>query len=881
MSRISNMKMIDILSQIDIILRDNDIIYFCKDMDIIKEFTDNFTIETNNQAELADFLVNHEKDFDKERLILLTVVNYKDNIKLLEEGISELEEILTNRRSREGLEEFAKINVKLNDQKEQLKKAIKLGKGSTAIIPMYYYDENKKKFRIDVKDAREVIDGKSINASKYIKRFDNIDSSFKNAEVDDNLGLEYMLQSILLTDIFEVFPTQQFGNDIRTMLLENEVLNKGIISKEQLQELKTLKYYEEYANLIDNVSFHGMLTQIKETLREYAPYIDMEKLLLISAYRFEEALENDIITNNECINAKNILEEILLNIKDKKAHFSGELQMKSDDSYELEEVTYEVKDIVECLARFTENTYVTKKEIKSYANMVNNKEITLSQIPYEYIDMIFSRSELENLSIQSPENLLTVYIKLGWDNSKILELYETGEIPLEYLKAIKERINLSDVVSFEKLNSYYKDMKENIEDEETLDGYQKYLNLYKEIFINEKNDEEIGANSTLLVEKMVEKFEGKDFNEAIKHYYIDGIITLDSIVEWSNSNTITELFEDGVLTLEDIRKIGTTLGYDYMHNLYTELVYRQDIEYDQRIEYIESGLVDKEDVINLYKNGLIMDEDLINIAHKAILPLDTAREIIDNRQLEDRIKTARVKALGWSDSNLLFNIDGIEKKHTDGVMYTNIFSEGTRKEKLIIDPNIRQKYIEMLGLYRIETECSYDNPFYNYEFYATPDETGAIGVNSVIIAERYYQNKYDEKTFATNNATYFFKYKDFLVLSNLQKKDMMKERENIVFRANHTITTNGKRGTWAENVLHNVLKTMLGSDLAHLSKKEKRTKIIEKMSQMYLKEECKDILDLCKEIDSGEYICNNQGRQYGKVPNKCCLDFDNSEDECR
>ena len=557
------------------------------------------------------------------------------------------------------------------------------------------------------------------------------------------------------------------------------------------------------------------------------------------------------------------------------------MQDKLDGTFTPREITYSVREIKECLSRFCEGEYLTLAQINDYKQKINSFQISLIDIQPQHIDIVFSKEELEKISIMSVENLIYVYEKNKWDTSKIIELYEKEIIPLSYIEKIKYILDLSDYVNFQKLNEYYNTTQIDQENKEALEKYKNYLNLYKEIFITGKNKEEIEEYSSLVIEYLVENLEEKEYKEAIKKYYAEGLITLDSIVEWSDSDIITELFNEEKISLEDIRTVGVDLGYEYLNSLYTRLANSEDIEYDTRIKYIESGLISSEDVISLYQKGLIMDEDLLKLAQKAVIPLEEAKQVIDNRQLEDRIKTARAKAIGWSDSNLLFHIDGIEKKHTDGILYTNVFTESVRKEKLIIDPSVRQRYIEMLGLYRIETDCSYDNPFYNYEFYATPDETGAIGANSVIIAERYFQNKDDERTFATNNATYFFKYKDFLVLSNLQKKDMIKERENIVFRTNHTIATNGKRGTWAENVLHNVLKTILGSDLANLSQREKRSKIIDKMSQMYLKEECEEILELCKKIDSGEYICRADGIQYGKAPNPVEPNIDYNDEETR
>mgnify|MGYP003502135343 CR=1 FL=1 len=65
----------------------------------------------------------------------------------------------------------------------------------------------------------------------------------------------------------------------------------------------------------------------------------------------------------------------------------------------------------------------------------------MSQIDSEYIDIIFSAKDLERLSILTPENLLYVYQKNGWDIQKLLDLYEAGDIPLEYLIALKDNID--------------------------------------------------------------------------------------------------------------------------------------------------------------------------------------------------------------------------------------------------------------------------------------------------------------------------------------------------------------------------------------------------------------------------------------------------------
>ena len=83
-----------------------------------------------------------------------------------------------------------------------------------------------------------------------------------------------------------------------------------------------------------------------------------------------------------------------------------------------------------------------------------------------------------------------------------------------------------------------------------------------------------------------------------------------------------------------------------------------------------------------------------------------------------------------------------------------------------------------------------------------------VGENSVVIAERYYEDIISEEKFATNNATYFFRYKDLLYLSNLKKSEMMKERKNVVFTAYHVLGNEKKIGRWGSSVVFAIAKTM-------------------------------------------------------------------------
>lgn len=850
MSKVIKMSLKDILKRTDVIMRENDIVYICDDINVIKEFVSKFKNGVDNRKEVKKFLIENEKHINKEKFILLTVKNYKDNLAVLENELPKYTERLSSENTPESFSKLASIHMQIHQQKENLENAIKIGKGIETVFSYYYYDEKEKRYKVGIADSREIIDGRKIN-TRATKRFDEVDLNFKGGDPEDKNGLEYVLQSLLLTDLYNVFPNEQIGTEIRMMILENQAIRLGVKTKSELENLKALEKYEEYANIIDNINFEGLLPEIKKTLREYSEYIDMDKLLLISAYRFCEALENGSVKESAYSNVKVILEEILKNIKVSNTHISCKLQNKIDNTYELETVEFDIKELKKYLSRFAGNTYLSSSKIQEYRGKTCAGEIKLNEFPSEYIDTIFSKRELEQLSLLSSENLMYVFQKNNWDVSKVVDLYEKEEISLETISKIKDTINLSDSVSLEKLNLYYKSIREQNENNQAKIEYKRYLNLYKEVFVSGKNNEEVQEISSKVMELIVENFERNEYNEAIKDYFKAGLINLDSILEWNNEDIIIELFAEKLINLEDVKKLVETgkLPVKYLNDLGRDVINNEDMEYEERLRLIKSGYIKEEDIFDLYKKNLIFESDLLKLAEDKIIESRETQRIINSRTMEELEKNSAIRLTG---------LNTLTKKNNDiyASSGNNLGNQGKRRltEKIIIDPNERERFLRLLKAYRANTDLNEDSPFYNYEFYVIPDESGAIGLNSVVIAERYYEDKDTETKFATNNATYFFKYKDLMVLSNLRKSEMTKERENIVFTANHIIASEKREGCWAKSVLTSLVKTMMSCDLKEYSKKNQQMIVRQKLKQIYSPYELNDILQMATEIDLGQYL---------------------------
>lgn len=890
MVKLNNTSVKDIIEELGLVLKQNDIRYFCNNLDVIKEFEEMYTKKSTSLEELEEFLVEHEGELDKENLVLLMALNYAEALVDLEKQKENLSKKFS-KNSQEVFVKLANLQIKIKNYEEKLTAARRIGKGMQKYITLYYYDEEQKRCRVYVIDSREVMEGRKFTNPKNIERFDEIDQDFKQGD-EESYGLEYVIQLLKISDLRVIFPDERFGDIIKTMILENKLISNGIKTIDELQELKDKEDIREYIELMRSSYSKDMLPDVKAVLKEYAKYIDLEKLLLVSAYRFNEYLETEKDANT--LNVRNLLEGILDNIEDRRAKISCELEIEKDGICEMKKIEYSVADINKCLRQFTMTEYLTNEKVEEYREKVNNCETSLLDLPAEYSEIIFSQNELEQLSILSEDNLLYVSNKLNWNGARILstiksmgsctpgalriliknekvseeeliDLYEADIISAEVVKGFGEIIDLSSNINFYKLNEYYNALKQNPKNEELQDKYNKYINLYKTVCLTDKSEEKIQEASNFAMEEIIETFEGKEYNKAIKEYYRSGIITLDSIAEWSNKSLITELYEEGMISLQDVEGVVQrgNLTSSYISEIYEQAIWDSNLSEEQRVSILSTGLVSKQVIEALYRKTLISNEDLKTLTSKGVIEENERKRIIESLGMEEAEANSTICL---SIDN---NIQKIQNKERDLNETSYNYGVSQRKEKIIISPNARDEFFRLLGAKRVQTsKIDANSPFFNYQFYAILGEDGKLHLDSPIIAERYFEEKENERKFATENATYFFQYRDLMVLSNYTQKDeVVSKKENAVFRSSHTIANEKRKGNWASSVIGNVVRTMLSSDLKEYNDDNQKLIILSKIREMYSVERIQEILKLENEIDSGKHL-------YGIVKENSKVDTD-------
>lgn len=885
MKKLAKMNLKELLDSTDLLMHLSDILYFCDDVETINEFVNSTRKNSNlNYKEIKDFLIKHENKINKQKLLLLIVKNYSDNIQLIDSILKD-----NTYKSKSNKSETLELIIQKQKQEQNLNIAKKIGKGMDESFAFYFYNTGTNRYDINIIDSKELIDGIKINSSANLKRFKEIDQDFMESDKTETVGIEYLLQSIVLTDFNNIFPNEQIGDNMKTLLLENQILKNNVKTREELENLK-YQNYDEYENLIENSEFHSILSDMKNLLKKYIKYVDMDNLLAISAYRFEESLENEFISIENAPAIKEILNTIIKHTKNNKT-LTLSLQDRKNNSYDLKDIEYSLTDIINCINRFTDDSYIKKSQIEEYKNKINSEELTLFDLDPQYVKICFSPSELENIAKLNSQNLQYVSTILQWNKDKILNnikfqkncpvellkdfmtqkiiypndiisLYKDNIIDIEYIKNLKEYSNFSNEISASELISLYDNYNKNKSEENNLINYTRYLDLYKEILLND-NPKETEKYSLNFMEQMIENYDKRHIDTHItqlEEFYKQGLLTLNTIIEWNDSSVIetflTDLYKENIIQLNDVKKFvkNGNLPFEYIK----QLVWEENINYEERLKLLQEGWIPEEEIFKLYSKALIREDDLLKLSQKSIISKQKTLDIINNTQLQDLEKYSNiVLVIGDElqkikrDDSLYFN----EEKNTSSKSY---------KPKLMIDPNEREALFSLLKAGKPnKVEISENSPFYNYEFYIIPDESGKVNLNSVVIAERIYEEKEENiknlnKTikYATDNATYFFKYKDLMVLSNyLKKDDAIKETKNIIFKANHTLATDKRNGHWAASVIYGIAKTMLSSDLKEYSKDNQRKIIVEKLSKVYTYDELEKILDKGSSIDSGDYIC--------------------------
>ena len=667
MKKLEELTMKELIEDIGIPMDEKTIwLTFDSDEEVLKDFRDAIIEKSNNVLVTTDgrSIDISEQDYSVKWAMLM--IKYEDRANkqaLIGYSLYKIASYLEKNK-----EDVTK------EERKQYEEAIKkymllLGKRNFNMIYIREKNEEGTVSRLQVINSQELM--------QYIKNGTPLQTLFRPSrknqsridELERRVGLENIVGMLALSD-FETISS--YGNDVGEMLSDLSTFNlQRLQSKNGEDEKINLKnYYDTMAN----------------TIYMNLKYISIDRLYLVIAYRYIEALENGRI-NAEEGDYKDFL-RLLSNSIAKGTKVEIRESVEETEKIDTTSIiaVYTLEDLLKDIERFHGKRYIRKSEVAEIHSQVVSGERLLSEIDNVFIGFLdFNSDEFEQIikareenvihliqigAIETPTEFYHALVARGKCSNELLDLaiekeivdgkyllylYRQGAINLENIEfalqskqdaeregKIADKPNRLDFIDKDDLNKVIIEFYKKVTDNENKDSLQdlqefyRFIDLYKLLNIKGKSEEEIEKASNSLIESF-----GDDLNsEIIEELYQYGLIRLKDAASWEiNLNKmlaqgeikpidLKNLYSEGTIRLENIKNVlrGNSINYaDKMWLIYSTFDGESKEEYDIRDELIQ--LLDTEEEYR---------EEGKKIKSKEIEPDDKDKEKDKNKEKKAR-----------------------------------------------------------------------------------------------------------------------------------------------------------------------------------------------------------------------------------------------------
>ena len=508
--------------------------------------------------DIYDFLIQNSCEVNKEKLIYYSYLNLKKYInylkveskgKLASLGVLELE---AAQKYYKNCEEF------LKDAKFEIPIIEKDSNGITHIKEIKTSDElihNKKR-----KD--EELKQNNLNRLKEIEEDIDVDELLTIGSLDDYE--EFIALYKHNGPDFKFVVLNNFERKLE-MFLNEKITDDVVPSKDEVNKFK----------------FSTILNESKNIINEFPDKIDIDKLLLISAYRAKKMIEENC-SDSEVFFLTEIMQVAYKHIENTKCKINGEIQVNVDD--DIQSVDYSFKKLEQDISQIADGKYYsnykiieTKKSIlngeidfnsgitKELLNLVNlnarekNELINLNPDNFQYLAILdyLSKDEIKDILKENAERIKldTLFTDFMYNNGTInkediINLYMKNNISFSAIVNIDVIDEIKNQITEEDLIKYYFEMKE---DNEKTINFDRYALIFKEFKLKGKNPEEVKQISNRIMEELYKR--DSEYETDLKKLYKENIFPIDSLVEWNGEETVYELIKDNILKPKDAKDL--------------------------------------------------------------------------------------------------------------------------------------------------------------------------------------------------------------------------------------------------------------------------------------------------------------------------------------
>lgn len=905
MGKINNMRLKDILEQIGgVVSIDDEFINFSNKTEVIHGFKKLNKLNSDKEdAKRTKYLIDNEKDIDKEKLLFCIYLSYQESMNRTKEVLNKLSLKPNLNKDEQNLINEKQLLIKELSQKiQEIEELIKTQN-------IYLIDKDNPGIRIISSRKVMGLDENKSENTKKIRRLERMELRLSD-EIKE--GLNQVIEVLSISDLSAIMPTYKLGEEVKEFILQKWAKEKGI----RINKL-TEAEYEKTLSTVNSKEYSDWLS---DAVLASVEFIDIDKLLLIIGYRMQEVLETGNAKKDEIKDFKLILSEVVNTIQNKDVSFKEKLENKT--TKKVKEIEYSYKDLEDCLTRFKGEKYITKKETEEIKQSVLTGVLTLSdksvQEHSKYIKL--TENEIDEIMLYSTENFKygIKYLKIKEEvdvlnrlkkasnliskefieslyNDNIIsiitlvELYNSGKISQEFCREFSQDGAIFSEVNFEEINEQYLQIKanKNAKEDEKL-KLNNIIEFYKIVNLYNQSEDSLKQNYDNIMEGLAEN---PEFEEDIIFYYGKGLLSLEVIEEWTGYNFIQKLYDETIISFEDIEK--SAINIQAKQAVLENIIIQNPENYDQNtlLEYIYKGYLSEYNILTLYKTALLNSTYADDMLNKGIISvpiyieinsiskelLEKQTDVISSKlnemqsktfyiNLEDNMEKSEI-VLGGIPLSKQRNLPQNDKSENDEENYTN-----NKKTETLINPSIRWAFLKALKC-KLPADNSFahrnpESPFYNYEFFIIENgDSDEAQKDSIIIGERFFKNRVIEDEYATLNATYIWQYKDYLIAKKMvnseqkkNKKAVTKETEGVVYVANH------RPGSWAVSLLYKIAQTKAGENFNKYKKGDERAnKVIEQLEKLYSYEELNDILEIARILDDEEKVILSNGNEIPTV----------------
>lgn len=552
-------------------------------------------------------LIKFEDKVKKDYLVLITLYNLQREI---EKSALALEKGNPDR---------------IRKLKENRHNALKLLKGLDITMVTGVLDETEGIItHMRVLNSKELIEfiksGKSMDALNEAEE----SKKAKLMEIDRKVGLGNLI--FLMS-----------SDEIRKIVGINRRMGEAIWTQIDWNSVK--RYIRAYPedNLFDSIQGDVLPKELElkfrrsteymetgaEALITNCKYVDIDRLLLLSAYKYIDMLEKDDgtlrihemtedgVQKNDEEGTVRLIKELIVQLSNGIKEGTS-IEVEIDDAEDT--LTYTDKDLEKDFQRFQERRYVTKKESQELKTKLLSNQMNLGNASRHEVSLLdFTTEEQNTLMANSEENIIFMvsYDAIG-ERDLMLTLLDRGECSDRLFSTITKKCILSTtaIISLFELGIVHAGAISKIEDGELLDAinshtknmlrevyvsildeskktsqeevelFNRYGVLYKALNVIEKSEEEIRQASF----ELISSFEDNLSDDILEGLYQFGIIPLESAADWGVN--LTEMLMNNSIKPMDL-KVLYSKGVIQIGAIRDVLV-RGNLPYEEKLDLIYS-----------------------------------------------------------------------------------------------------------------------------------------------------------------------------------------------------------------------------------------------------------------------------------------------------